>query len=197
VVGADHTAHRGVWHANPGTLGGETWQMNLIYRDIRLPGDFVMIDMDNDGDLDWVGTSLTLGQAFIVEQIQPETSLVTTISLPDGFSGTSTQLLVTLADSLPVTGPPAAVLATISNADADGDGTGDVEEILNPDRDLVLALPDVGVVGTYHVVVALYMEGGGQFQPVPGVDYMAASGPMALGQGQAQVSLELQLVPAP
>jgi hypothetical protein len=194
VVSADHTAHRGVWHKNPGTLG-ETWQLNLIYRNIRLPGDFVMIDMDEDGDLDWVGTSLTLGQAFIVEQIQPETSLVTTISLPDGFSGTPTKLMVTLADSLPVTGPPAAVLATINNADADGDGTGDVEEILNPERDLVLALPDVGVVGTYHVVVALYMEGGGQFQPVPGVDYMAASGPLPLGAGQVSLELELMLVP--
>ena len=130
-----------------------------------------------------------------MEQIQPLTSFVTTISLPDGFSGTPTKLLITLADQLPVTGPPAAVLATINNADADGDGTGDVEQILNPDRDLVLALPDVGVIGTYHVVVALYMEGGGQFEPVPGVDYMAASGPMSLGAGQVAVELELMLVP--
>lgn len=39
-----------------------------------------MVDIDGDGDLDWVGTSLTLGQAFIVEQVQPDSSLIATIS---------------------------------------------------------------------------------------------------------------------
>ena len=179
----------------PGTLGGEPWQPNLIYRNIRLPGDFAMVDMDEDGDLDWVGTSLTLGQAFIVEQVQPESSLVATLSLPDGFSGEIRQLMVTLATELPVTGPPAAILATIDNVDTDGDGQGDVDQILNPSRDLVLAMEDVGVAGDYHVVVVLFMEGGGEFAPVPGIDYMAASAPLSLGLGQVEVALELMLVP--
>jgi hypothetical protein len=195
VVSADHTAHRGVWHKNPGSLGGAHWQQNLIYRNIRLPGDFAMVDLDQDGDLDWVGTSMTLGQAFIVEQVQPDSSLITTISLPDGFSGEIRQLMVTLATELPVTGPPAAILATIDNVDADGDGEGDVDQILNQSRDLVLALPDVGVTGEHHVVVVLFMEGGGQFAPVSGVDYMAASGPLSFGAGQVAVELELMLVP--
>ena len=94
-----------------------------------------------------------------------------------------------------MTGPPAAVLATIDNVDADSDGQGDVDQVLNPSRDLVLALPDVGVVGDYHVAAVLFMEGGGQFAPVSGVDYMAASAPMSLGAGQVGVSLELMLVP--
>jgi hypothetical protein len=195
VVSADHTAHKGVWHKNPGTLGGEHWQSNLIYRNIRLPGDFAMIDIDEDGDLDWIGTSMTLGQGFIVEQVHPESSLVAAISLPDGFSGEIRQLMVTLATEVPITGPPPAVLATIDNGDADSDGEGDVDQILNPSRDLVLALPDVGLSGTYHVVIALFMEGGGQFAPVPGVDYMAASGPLTFGAGQVAVDLELMLVP--
>ena len=38
------------------------------------------------------------------------------------------------------------------------------------------------------------MEGGGAFQPVPGIDYMAASSKMQLGQGQTRVDLELELV---
>jgi hypothetical protein len=92
-------------------------------------------------------------------------------------------------------GPPAAVLAEISNEDSDNDGIGDVDRILSPDNDLVLAFEDVGLDGNYHVVVALYMEGGGVFQPVPGVDYMAASTLMEFGQGQAVVDLELELVP--
>lgn len=194
VVSADHTAHRGFWHKNPGLGQPELWKPNLIFRQIRLPGDFAMRDIDADGDEDWIGTSLTLGKAFIVEQVHPPESLVTTISLPENYSGTPTKLLVTLASSLPVLGPPAAVLAEISNADSDGDGIGDIERILDTSKDLILAFEDVGLSGSYHVVVVLYMEGGGTFQPVPGVDYMAASGLIELGQGQAVVDLELELV---
>jgi protoheme ferro-lyase len=195
VVSADHTAHRGVWHKNPGPGHSELWQPNLIFRNIRMPGDFEMADLDEDGDLDWVGTSMTRGQAFIVEQVKPASSLVATISLPDNFSGQITKLLVTLASEIPVTGMPVAVLATIDNVDNDGDGQGDVDQILNSYRDLVLALEDVGVTGEYHVVASLYMEGGGQFQPVPGIDYMASSEKLTLGQGKVEVTIELQLIP--
>jgi hypothetical protein len=194
VVSADHTAHRGLWHRNPGLENSGLWQPNLIFKNIRLPGDFALQDLDGDGDDDWVGTSMTLGKAFVVEQVHPPESLITKISLPDEYAGTPTRLLVTLAASLPVAGPPAAVLVEISNGDSDGDGIGDVERILNASRDLTLAIEDVGLSGNYYVVVALYMEGGGTFQPVPGVDYMAASDNIPLGQGQAKVDLELELV---
>ena len=132
----------------------------------------------------------------MVEQVQPASGLVATISLPDNFSGQMTKLLVTLANSVPVTGMPVAILATIDNMDKDGDGVGDLDQILSPSRDLVLALPDVGVTGDYHVVVALYMQGGGQFQPVPGTDYMANSQKIRLGQGKVSLALDLELVPA-
>jgi protoheme ferro-lyase len=195
VCGADHTAHRGFWHQNPGPGQPGPWKPNLIFKNIRLPGDFAMLDMDNDGDLDWVGTSMSLGKAFIVEQIHPQDSLVATISLPDDFAGEINKLLVTLATDLPVTGIPAAVLAEINNGDIDADGIRDVDNILNESKDLVIAFDNVGVSGSYHVVVALYMEGGGVFQPVPGIDYMAASQKIALGSGQATVELEVELVP--
>ena len=55
----------------------------------------------------------------------------------------------------------------------------------------LLALEDVGVIGEYHVVAALYVEGGGQIQPVPGVDYLASSEKLALGEGKAEVALEM------
>ncbi len=197
VVSADHTAHRGVWHRNPGPESDALWQPNLIFRDIRLPGDFAMVDVDGDGDLDWVGTTLTTGQAFIVEQESPPASLVATLSVPDTFDAQPTQLIVTLANSLPVTGPPAAVLVLIVNADADGNGRGDVDEILSATRDFVLAHEDVGLSGEYHVVAALYVVGGGLFQPVPGVDYLASSEKIVFGEGKAEVQLELELVTAP
>ena len=68
-----------------------------------------------------------------------------------------------------------------------------MERILNASR---VAIAEVRLTGSYHVVVALYMEGGGAFQPVPGIDYLAASGKVDLGQGQAKVDLELELVAA-
>jgi protoheme ferro-lyase len=197
VVSADHTAHRGVWHKNPGADPDAEWLPYLIFRDTRLPGDFVMTDMDEDGDLDYVGTSLTSGQAFIVEQTQPDTSLVATISLPDGFDGQINQLVVALVSEIPPPGPPDAMLALIPNQDADDDGVPDVDHVLNLSRDLILGVPDVGLVGEYHVMAVLFMEGGGLFEPVPGVDYMATAGPLLFGDGQVEVSLDLELIPGP
>ena len=195
VVSADHTAHRGVWHKNPGFGADTLWQGNLIFRNIRLPGDFAMNDLDSDGDLDWLGVSMTLGQAYTVEQVVPVTSLVARVSLPDTFDGSITKLMFTLATELPVTGAPAAILATIDNVDADGDGLLDVDQILSADQDFIFAMEDVGVGGSFHVIATLYVEGGGQFQPVPGVDYMASSEAVALGAGQVAVELELAPVP--
>ncbi len=91
----------------------------------------------------------------------------------------------------------AATVVTVQNVDADDDGTGDVDQILNPSRDLVLAIKDVGVTGDYHVVVTLFMEVGGQYIPVQGVDYMTSSAKLTFGQGKQDVALELKLVSVP
>jgi len=195
VISADHTAHCGVWHSNPGPVSGDSWWPYEIYRGIRMPGDFTMLDMDNDGDPDWAGTSMTLGQAFIVEQIQPPNSLVATISLPDDFDKPVTKLILTLANEMPVTGMPAAILATINNKDADNDGVPDVDAILTTDHDLIIGIEDVGLTGDYHVAAALYVEGGGEYQPVSGVDYMGGSQKRTFGEGTVRV--HLNLVPAP
>jgi protoheme ferro-lyase len=195
VISADHTAHRGVWHKNPGYGADTLWEGNLIFRNIRLPGDFAMNDLDDDGDLDWLGVSMTRGQAYIVEQVEPITSLVATVSLPDTFDGNVAKLMFTLATELPVTGSPAAILASIDNVDTDGDGLLDVDQLLGVDKDFVFTMEDVGVSSSYHVIATLYVEGGGQFQPVPGVDYMAASELLALGAGQVSIDLELAPVP--
>lgn len=197
VVSADHTAHQGVWHKNPGPDSNDEWQINLIFPNILLPGDFVVADADGDGDLDWVGTSVTLGQAFIVEQVHPQSSLVTTISLPKDFIGTISSLTLTLVGTLPITGPPDKILATVTNDDKDGDGIGDVDAILSPSRSLILATEDVEMNGDFFVMAVLYMEGGGTFQPMPGIDYMATSPKLTFGQGQVNAALELELLSLP
>jgi hypothetical protein len=43
----------------------------------------------------------------------------------------------------------------------------DVDQILGAEKDFVFAMEDVGVGGSFHVIATLYVEGGGQFQPVP------------------------------
>jgi len=155
VISADQTAHRGVWHMNPGVAANTQWRGNLIFRNIRLPGDFAMNDIDNDGDLDWLGISMTRGQAYTVEQVVPHTSLVARVSLPESFDSTITKLMFTLATELPVTGVPAAILATNENVDADGDGLLDVDQILGVGRDFVFSMEDVGVSSSFHVIATL------------------------------------------
>ena len=130
-----------------------------------------------------------------MEQVEPPSSLVVSISLPDDFDATITKLVATLAEEVPLTTVPAAILATIDNVDNDEDGKPDVDQILGPSQDLVLSFDDVGVTGDYHVVVGLYVEGGGDFQPVPGVDYQAEGEKLTFGEGTVETSLELTLVP--
>jgi hypothetical protein len=192
VVSADHTAHRGVWHRNPGDDPDGVWEPHAIYRDIRMPGDFAMDDLDGDGDLDWAGISMTEGRAFVVEQVEPPSGLVATISLPDGFDEEVRMLLVSMARELPATGMPVAMPAMIENTDRDGDGELDVDQVLAPGKDLTLAIDDVGLEGEYHVVAVAYVEGGGAFQPKPGVDYLAASEALTFGQGPVEAHLELE-----
>ena len=102
-------------------------------------------------------------------------------------------MVITLAREVPVTGMPVAILGVVENEDADGDGELDVDQILSPSHDLVVAFDDVAVIGDYHVVVGLYVEGGGEFQPVVGVDYLAASEKVTFGSGPVATELELDI----
>ncbi|MCX6130382.1 MAG: VCBS repeat-containing protein [Proteobacteria bacterium] len=193
IVIADHTGHRGLWFKNPGPgpkLNKE-WSERLIFDGIKMPGDFVMNDIDHDGDLDWIGTSLVTGQPVIVEQVKPERSLVLHLALPENFTAKSSKLFVGLYRSLPVAGPPDKTLLLVNNLDLDHDGYGDVDQILNTEQDFTLGVEDVGLKGTYYVYAVLYVEGGGQFLPLAGVDSTAVSKAISLGSGQ--IGLDLQL----
>ena len=193
VVSADHTAHAGVWHRGLGDGAMSDGRGAAIFRNINMPGDFTMTDLDQDGDLDWIGVSMTLGQAFIVEQVAPPNGLVLTLALPDGFDAPITQLVVTLIEEVPLTGIPRAILAVIANEDGDGDGLLDVDQILSPGNDLVLAIDNVGLEGDFYVAAALYVEGGGQFQPVTGLDYLSYSKLLTFGDGPVEAAVELEV----
>ncbi len=194
VVSADHTAHRGVWHKNPGGDLSGTWEPNAIYRGIRMPGDFAMVDIDKDGDLDWIGTSMTLGQTFIVEQVEPETSLVVNLTLPDDFDQPITKLVILLTKKVPLKGIPKAVLANIDNTDMDGDGQLDIDQMFGSNNHLMLSFADIGNEGEFHVMAVVYVEGGGKFQPESGVDFEGHSDQIILGQGKIELDLYLDVM---
>ncbi len=154
-----------------------------------------MIDLDQDGDLDWVGTSMTLGQPFVVEQIKPASSMVATISLPDQFDQEITKLVVILTEEVPLKGIPTKIIANIENKDNDEDGIPDVDQMINKAGQITLAVENVGETGDYHVVAVIYVEGGGRFQPKTGVDFMGNSELVTLGNGTVEVEIELETAP--
>ncbi len=106
-----------------------------------------------------------------------------TVDVPTDFKGTPRQLLVAAFDQVPVTGPPAGILYQGTPSIAAG-------------ASLQLSADATGLSGSKYVIAVLYMQGGGQFSPTPGVDYEShpetvtfAGKPMMLGP------LNLALVP--
>jgi len=84
-----------------------------------------------------------------------------TVSAPATFSGTPRQLVVAAFDSLPVAGPPAAVLYQGNNPAIVAGQT-------------LSVTGDAGTLsGNKYVIAVLYMQGGGQLAPMAGVDYVS------------------------
>jgi hypothetical protein len=110
-------------------------------------------------------------------------SSTVTIIVPSDFTGTPRQLLVAAFDQFPVTGPPAGVLYQGTPAISAG-------------ATLHLAADASGLSGMKYLLAVLYMQGGGQFSPMPGVDYASAPATIDFG-GQAMElpTLTLALVP--
>lgn len=123
-------------------------------------------------------------QAGICEEAN---SLCGTIEVSSDFSGTTASLLVALYSALPPAGPPDAVGGTIPMP------------VIGTDTPFELELADISATGDYFVYVSLYMEGGGTFVPVPGVDYIGQSASALTFDGTAVDigTLTLNLAPAP
>ena len=106
-----------------------------------------------------------------------------TVAVPSDFKGTPRQLLVAAFDQFPVTGPPAGVLYQ---------GT----PTITAGASLHLAADASGLSGAKYVLAVLYVQGGGQFSPTPGVDYASAPETVTFGGGAMDLgTLTLTLVP--
>ena len=153
-----------------------------------------MVDMDKDGDLDYVGIFDDSGATFIVEQVEPDTSLVVNLSLPDDFDEPITKLVILLTKKVPLKGIPKAVLANIDNTDMDGNGELDIDQMLGSNHKIMLSFEDVENAGDFHVMAVVYVEGGGNFQPKSGADYEGHSDLLTFGGGKIEVNLDLSVM---
>ena len=105
------------------------------------------------------------------------------VVVPSDFKGTPRQLLVAAFDQIPVTGPPAGILYQGTPAITAG-------------ATLTLTADATGLSGSKQVLAVLYVQGGGQFSPMPGVDYESAPETVTFGGSAASLgTLTLALVP--
>ena len=107
-----------------------------------------------------------------------------TVDVPADFKGTPRQLLVAAFDSFPVTGPPAGILYQGTPAIAAG-------------ATLHLPADTTGLSGSKQLLAVLYVEGGGQFSPTPGIDYASAPTAVSFPSSATDLgTLTLAVVPA-
>lgn len=108
--------------------------------------------------------------------------LCATLSVPSDFSGTPREAYFGLYASLPPAGPPDVMIGSVAAT------------TITPGAPLRIVMDDVDAVGDYHVFVALFVEGGGRFQPEPGIDYQILTAPHTFGSGAVDLgTLSLEL----
>lgn len=90
-------------------------------------------------------------------------SLCGDILIPSTFEGETRSLAVALYTTIPPAGPPDAILAEI-----------DAPE-LSPNQRYPLVITPFLQTGEYYIWLNLYMEGGGTFVPLEGIDYTGAT----------------------
>ena len=90
-------------------------------------------------------------------------SLCGNITLPAEFSGSTRSLAIVLYGTIPPAGPPDGIIAEI-----------DTPLLTAGDSYPVRVLPAL-FNGDYYVWVNLYMEGGGEWLPVNGIDYTGST----------------------
>ena len=83
--------------------------------------------------------------------------------MPSDLTGTSRSMAIALYDSLVPAGPPSVTVTEIA-----------VPEVVAGEA-YDLEFSPLIATGTYYIFVFLYMEGGGEWAPVSGIDYFGHS----------------------
>ena len=107
------------------------------------------------------------------------------IVMPDDLVGTPRSMAVALFDSLEPAGPPAVTVTEIATPEVSGGEGYEIE------------ISSLVASGSYYIWVFLYMEGGGEWMPVSGIDYSGHSADMIVFDGSPIVFDDINLVLAP
>lgn len=118
-------------------------------------GDTAAATADNTTDFDC--------EAPTAEECSDDVGFCGNIKVPTDFTGTPRSLAVALYTTVPPAGPPNATLIEIEAPE------------LVPGTCYPVVVHPMLEQGTYHLWVNLYMEGGGSWVPVNGIDYTAFS----------------------
>ena len=100
-------------------------------------------------------------------------SLCGHVMVPGNLGGSPRSLVVALYTSLPPMGPPSAVLTQIEAPS------------LNAGEQYPVRIYPMLEKGEYFIWVNLYMEGGGEWMPINGVDYTGASAGSVVLDGES------------
>ena len=121
---------------------------------------------------------MTTPDASICEN---EFALCGSLAIPEDFTGSTVSLAVVLYDSLEPAGPPSVTVTTIPTPE------------IQAGQSFPIRFEPVIATGDYYLWVFLYMEGGGEWQPVSGVDYVAHTDEMITFDGSPVDFSELSL----
>jgi len=119
-----------------------------------------------------------------IEVCDEEYSMCGHLNLPNSLEGTPRELLIALFSKLPPQGPPDAVLMRVGTPS------------LNAGERYPLRVHPVLESGQYFLYVSLYMEGGGQYQPMVGIDYIGTSAEKLNFSGGALKFEEIEMIVA-
>ena len=118
-------------------------------------------DIGNEDDVD--DTEEVASDAEDDAVCSEDYSLCGDITIPDEFAGSTRSLAIVLYSSVPPAGPPDGIITEIDSPTLSAGGTYPVR-----------VLPAL-FNGDYYVWVNLYMEGGGEWLPVNGIDYTGST----------------------
>ena len=108
------------------------------------------------------GDSCTVAKGFCGE-----------LALPGSYNATANKVIVGLYKTLGAAGPSGPPDAIAMQA---------TDPTISATTPFAMMPTDLTVSGSYYVYAALYVQGGGMFEPVKGVDYVAqTTQPIALG----------------
>ena len=107
------------------------------------------------------------------------------IVMPSDLTGTTRSMAIALYDSLEPAGPPAVTVTEIAAPD------------VTAGEPYVVEISPLVATGSYYIWVFLYMEGGGEWMPVSGIDYSGHSAEAIVFDGSAVVFDNIDLILAP